>query len=1577
MAQIDEITQQEESTFTPISSGSFTPIEKFSSHVAVAGDSMGLPATLIHGAVATLADVGTTLWNSVTPTAINYSTEDLLSRIDQDALQVYNEHPDAIHTASFIGGLVAPIGLAAKGMGMLRNGARGASWFTTAGQMSVRKAVEEAFVAGGTSQSFKAAKFSLYKGMALNAVADNVAAEAAIAFTMSAHPYMEDYYKDFSSNFLKSVAFGAGIQGGIGSIITKREIANIVSPRQETALGIIKNTLRKPLEEAKISALSNIGEEAAIRLQGLEKLEGIIVEAEKTSSLEPVVIDFLKASLLKESESVTLLVKGSATGQLAEHLEVAGADVLDNFKSFISKPQNAGLDKVAFAEVTKEIDVLAKGKGLQEAPSLIKTVTGRKINAGEKRLESTSSIYLPHLDSYVGKEEASKFLTAADLGKTGKELTMDIKSTFSKDPRLNWHNDVGITHTALADADHIKTMLHYAELSPQQLNKAIISTTDLPSLKAAYMKASTAEERFSLTLKNTKGQEKVISSLDELGEVIARTQQAITEDLKFAGYGAETIALHTGTDVDTTLQLLTKLKDPMEVAGLIKYSSQEVIDRALATEARALELSTNINKAVQPSVKAAMNARTMDLTSKGLLEFNMLSSPSEIVRDLGLKLFSDNTKTMVSRLGSEIERITPALMKNSLWASSNQVLEAFGDIGPIAGTIGKDIIKLTTDTTIKFEKPIRDVMSAIIKKGTAHQIEANAAITFNAALSGKRIWKNNTFWQIDSKMGTKEVSALLKLDDTAFSALNKEELGISQAVGTDGRVFTAATEEVNKLMTELQTYGREIYQLKNSYVTALGKHSITDNGFWIPAFSPKDKEVAYVIDHNTKTTSMLYANSEAELISGMDAYKKALIAKNGDMAGIQIIPKGQQEAFNTLAGRHDSFYMGTADVGMKHSGSGASAVVATDTRLFNDILSGYNYHLNNGIENVASIHMNDIMNSLKDLSEMSKGLYQDATLGKLQKLIRKPVDAGNIARNILLGKPAITEHTLWSEMQTPITAATDILFKGMSDVLSPMLGGAKKRTPEEWAKVVDDMKKLGIVNPFSAIHDSLGIDTFLKEGGSNSGSLTPRIVALSNGLAATLILRAGDMAQAAINVMSLPILTSAAVRRRLASSFDGTAVDPLAKFSVTSAFHDGIRMMNHPTLGKHWADIAKEKGLLNVDLRDVTELIEFRRTLDPGALTKLEEALTSKVVEVLAKPADLSERMVKGMTFYTGIAMAKKAYPGISDVGAYAFARNFMDESMGNYLSAQRPAIFQGSVGVAMGLFQTYFMTLAQSMYRQIEHRDWASLGKMLLTQSTVFGANSLPGFHVVSEQIGKSFSDQHVDLETGTLRAVASPLDNAILYGLPASFGFGFTTRGDIQPRLPNPMEGANSLPAVNLVQQAYTAMDRLVGAAFTADANTGRAMLEALSLQSINRPIARVSELIAGQSITSSGDIVDSGANMYTTAGVISRIMGTRPIEEVKAREAFHLRTVYGQADRANKKEATFALKSYARNDMIDSPSVDDIAEKYLRAGGTSAGWRRAINDAVQQTGESASTINMDKLRPESPLNRLIDDM
>lgn len=1579
----------------------YEPMDKYAAHTAVSGDSLSLPETIIGGAVATLTDIGTTYWNSLTPERFNASTSDLLSRIDDDALQVYNENPETIKALSFIGGMVAPIGLSVKGMNALRSGTKGFSWFSEAGQKANMMKVEEAFKnsRGAIDESFIKAKWDVYRGVALNAVADNVAAEIAILGTLSAHPYMEDYFKDFGSNFVKSVAFGSGIQTGIGSIISKFEISKLTGAVEKQVIGKIKTGLIEPLEEAGITERSHLGELAAVQFQSLENMKAQLTLADKGEiEMVPFVRAHLGDQIQRAEAELVVKMKGATSGELSKFMEVADQEKIEHFLKFIGQDNIAGLDKIAFAEV-KGLTIKGEKAGiLQDAAKLFKD-TVKKLKSGDEIPVTMrdDALWTPLGGGrFIAPADAPYYLQAADLGKSVDELDKVGLPFKGKAIYKDWGMEVIKKHSAEADADFMTALLASEKLSAKELSAIPVSIDNLPMIKAFYSRAGqilgeSPAESLSFRLIGESGAETKISSIEDLGEVMRLSQAKIVEELKASGYGIETISLKTGTPIETVEAIIQNGR--VEGAGLLKYSSRQDVEVALDYKNRSLALSTDMNKVPQPEMLAALNARNLEASSQGILEQVLLSSRSETVQGFATTVLSPAMKDLSRWIYKEAENIAPSLLKSSMFASTNQVLEALGPLGTYINAFGKEVIAAKNTLTETFEKPLANLMGAVIKNGEAALIEGNTAIAVQASIKGRKLYKDGAFWVISDGTSNSTMRQLIAASDDEFrlliQAAEEAENPLVTKASYNGNSYDIATQEVRSLMESLQKYGREMYEIKNARNIALGRGELQDIGFWAPSFNPRDKSVAYVFDKINKKTSMLFAKTDEALAEGIKNYEDMLFKKHGGQwrGQFDLVTKDNQEYYNQLAGRHDPLYMDAADLSKQHGGASTPAVVSTDTSVFQELLGGYQTHSQRAIEDVAEIHLDKVMALLKDISDVSQGIYAKETKGVLSKLGSKPVDAGQTVRNILLGRPLISEHKAWQEFQQRGQVWTDQAFKTIATAFEPLVGKSVTRSADEWNKVVADMEAKGIVNPFDGLDKEFGLGRYMTEGKGTKEGLTPRAVALGNAAAATIMLRFADLAQPLINAISLPILTAGAINRRMAASFAGEALDPNAKFTVASAMMDGIRFMNHQASDTLWKE-AGRTGMLSMELRNVSEMLEHQRSLDPGLMTKAEAFLekfsqskdNTSALRFFTKAADKSEEMVRAVAFFTAANIAKKAYPGIGTSGIMAYARNFMDETIGNYTAAQRPALFQGTFGVAMGLFQTYMLTMAQSMYRNVQYRDWATLGKMLLTQSSIFGAGSLPGFQVVSEQIAKSFSDQNIDLETGTIRAVGDPLANIILYGMPSSFGPGISTRGDLQPRIPNPFQ-VDSIAAVNMTVQSYQALERVVSAAMTADANTGKAMLEALSLQSISRPVARISELFSGQSITSRGDVVDSDVGLGNVDNILSlstlsRVMATRPLEEIKARQALHHNSLYQSFDAEKRRGVTNQLKSYIRNGNLDSEKLEQLAEQYLRTG-SSGGWRMAVQDAIRQAGAGGDATTLAKLKKNSPLQMMIEDL
>jgi hypothetical protein len=181
------------------------------------------------GAVASVVDIGTSIWNSL-PMTEEVSTNQVLKNIAADsALRVYEEAPDAVHTASFIGGMFLPMGAASKGMQAMRAGTKGVSWFAnserTAEIANAAKMWEEAAM---NTSLYKETVRGIYAKTAVNQAIDAVAMEAALLGMYNAHPFMEDYQKDLTTNFTLGALMGGALGAGVGVIADRFAIKGAI-----------------------------------------------------------------------------------------------------------------------------------------------------------------------------------------------------------------------------------------------------------------------------------------------------------------------------------------------------------------------------------------------------------------------------------------------------------------------------------------------------------------------------------------------------------------------------------------------------------------------------------------------------------------------------------------------------------------------------------------------------------------------------------------------------------------------------------------------------------------------------------------------------------------------------------------------------------------------------------------------------------------------------------------------------------------------------------------------------------------------------------------------------------------------------------------------------------------------------------------------------------------------------------------------------------------------------------------------------------------------------------------------------
>lgn len=341
-----------------------------------------------------------------------------------------------------------------------------------------------------------------------------------------------------------------------------------------------------------------------------------------------------------------------------------------------------------------------------------------------------------------------------------------------------------------------------------------------------------------------------------------------------------------------------------------------------------------------------------------------------------------------------------------------------------------------------------------------------------------------------------------------------------------------------------------------------------------------------------------------------------------------------------------------------------------------------------------------------------------------------------------------------------------------------------------------------------------------------------------------------------------------------------------------------------------------------------------------------------------------------------------------------AFIATFVNRVQGNYVTSQRPIVFQGTTGAAVSLFQTYAFNVLQQLTRHIENGDKRTLMLFAGLQSTVFGLNGLPFFDAINTHlIGSWLSNnpQHTD-SYNVLPAFNKELGDWALYGSASAFPlFGdkmpaLYTRGDINPRhitiLPTSFV---DIPIVSAANRLY---DTVTGLASNVSkgSDISTAMLQALEHQGWNRPLAGFAQVLQGASTTSRGALVSSANELDTTSklamlqdrmidfGGISRMLGARPMDEAVALNNLYRNKAYDALDKERIERLGIVVKQRIASGIAPTEDeMEDFMTRYARAGGRienfSSAMQRWTKDAnvslVNQTMQRVGTSSGIKLQ------------
>jgi len=901
---------------------------------------------------------------------------------------------------------------------------------------------------------------------------------------------------------------------------------------------------------------------------------------------------------------------------------------------------------------------------------------------------------------------------------------------------------------------------------------------------------------------------------------------------------------------------------------------------------------------------------------------------------------------------------------NRLGAGPGLITSSSGNLGTLASVV-EWIGKKTTNMIEKAKTATREALEPASYKVLNDQ---EAAIEFSALNARLRSIPDN---YVLNEAGDALVPQAIRNWERAVQearALGNADPIRPILTATDAPMSIPIKTEGARELSKIHIQRNErVVENRRILNTSKGTPDNTSSDIFYPIpIDPKDyKHFALVYDRSITGTGhvkTLYATTEEDL--------KSMITKLESDPNLKVRTKAEAEKYYHDIGEfafektlHDN-YLNTA---VYRKGVSAPYIIPTDPKkIVNDLL---NWHMKREANLVREAVETKYAVSFAELKRLGESFTNVATSQFSSKSLLKYAE--NVVKNpyadyikTALGIRNYADYPWWTSMNRLV----DDKFSAMYAKIDRAMETAK--TPQELDKINATLKQYGYKG--AAYDESMDI---FSNTVKQSGKLTS-IVQRMNSMLATVVLR-WDSLNALNNSISANVLlgteTASVIRGIENGSAEAAgALAKLAKVKVPGT----DKLVLSPTkiiaesMKRFFSnlpeDIAakafyKKHGFMST----ISE--QHKQLLDNFALKGTEsikdlEGMINKNLERVRKLGEAGEkitgnRLAEEFNRFVAADVMKR----ISDIGVkegllsskeqLAYINTFVNRTQGNYLAAQRPMMFQGPIGQAIGLFQTYQFNLMQQLLRHVGEGASKDAMTLLALQGTIHGMNGLPAFNAINTHIigTASGNTNHRDLYDTTYGIVGKQAGDWLMYGLGSNFllhpdlKVNLYTRGDINPRHVTiiPTDPA-SVPIVQatgrFMSNLFDTVDKL-----SAGGDVGTTILQGIEHNGISRPLAGLAQTLEGMvspvrqsySTSSRGNVIASN-DLFSLVN-LARIAGGKPLDEAIAQDAMFRFKAYGLEDARRRQQLGEAIKStIIAGGEPTTEQIDKFAQQYAELGG-----------------------------------------
>jgi hypothetical protein len=713
-----------------------------------------------------------------------------------------------------------------------------------------------------------------------------------------------------------------------------------------------------------------------------------------------------------------------------------------------------------------------------------------------------------------------------------------------------------------------------------------------------------------------------------------------------------------------------------------------------------------------------------------------------------------------------------------------------------------------------------------------------------------------------------------------------------------------------------------------------------------------------------------FGTSEVSMIFGRDAGELTKRMASVDTKLFDVITKNDTEKWFKAKNLYDfDQTINEPRINSELKRSGALSNFQPEVRAENLIEDFMKWHQNQTSKLVRDAVETNYAQQIAELKKLGESYVDAATsrfAGTLRASKSEIADPYDDYVKTALDISKRSEYQFFHQANEFVDALGTRAYK----VLSETFGDARNGIVS-WEDANRIAEKHGIRGPYQ------DEPSFLTANVGRDRNIIKEYVSKANMLLANFVLRF-DFANAIINTISTPIMLGselASIRNLVAKDSELTGkLNELTRVAIPggngASVPTTMKLLLNATNNFFGADKEEllARYIANGDVKTV--LSQYHGFLDDLKMRADFKPFSDGVDRAFTKVGDLTgNNWAEQFTRFISADVMRQLSDPLVDAGKLtlkeqnAYISTFVNRVQGNYVSSQRPIIFQGVLGSAVGLFQTYSFNVLQQLFRHVENRDKAAVATMLGLQTGLFGLNGTPMFEAVNTHLigNSSINKGHYDAYSLAPAVVGKPAGDWLMYGTASAFpAFGqnwpsLYTRGDINPRHLSiiPVTPAD-IPAVDAsIRVVSNVID--MGSKLVGGANVSETLLQGLEHNGVNRPLAGFAQVLNGKSTTSKGSLISASSDLglVTTA---ARIAGAKPMDESLALNAKFRIQAYEAADKDRTEHLGERVKSYLyKNQMPPDDVMDGFMKDFAAIGGRPETFSKALQGWMKDANQS----------------------